>query len=48
MTEEVAKKLRFWVAQRFQRCDNWPIVNTGFSRWGTHYFFPRSIPTTRS
>jgi hypothetical protein len=25
-----AEKLRFWVAQRFQRCDNRPRTSKGF------------------
>jgi hypothetical protein len=25
---------RFWVAQRFQRCDQATLLPTGFSRWG--------------
>jgi hypothetical protein len=28
---EAAEKLRFWVAQRFQRCDNGREMNAGFS-----------------
>jgi len=31
---EVAEKTRFWVAQRFQRCDNRPIIKARFSAWG--------------
>jgi len=40
--EEAAEKLRFWVAQRFKRCDKQPVFNAALAAEATPSDFFRS------
>src|SRR5271166_3751541 len=35
------RRSRFWVAQRFERCDKCFVFRIGFSRWGTCLYASR-------